>query len=686
MLAAALLWGTIVVAFRTAYASKDIPIGLGYYLEHLPPDLTTLGPNFTHFWIGHLLRLAAGILFFIGAWALGRKALEWILGPAAEDAAADSIKVVFSLGLGLGMLACLAFFLAAAGLASRNWVIPCYVLVCLYGGWGVFRHWPKGNGPPRADAAARPTALERIAFAFLCLGLLYAFLGTTVPEVFYDALVYHLAVPQAYLTAGRMIDLPYNHYSYLPLLVSMLYLWALAVGGMYCAKIFSFLLGLCLLAAIYSGGKFLKDRGVGLVAAAMFLGMPLVLNLFWMSNSDLGAAFFLTLALLGFWRWRQNPQKHIRWLYLSGLCGGFALASKYTAALGVGLLALAAIWEGLRHKDSPRFSSVALYGFLILLPLVPWWVRNYAYKKNPFFPYMVNTLGGTNADPALIARWYAETRNGTPGLRPMDHLEKIWNDAVLGFKDPQYTDTGPLFVAFIFLIFAVFKIPWVRFVALYAGAAYFLGLSATYLTRLLVPYLAPLCWVLALAALSISGLKKAFRVWVGALFMAILFFNVYQLSKLDLFTSVDGLGVATGRVTPEEYLKLPRNLYPDPSYGAYEFLKGLHLRGDEKILLLGDSRAFYSPGPTIASAPYDIPPILAWAGESRTPQELWEKLKSRRLCVFLSNRDELHRTVSAKYLNPRSEKLISSMLHRHFNLAYQDHGVVVYLCKNLTAG
>jgi len=51
---------------------------------------------------------------------------------------------------------------------------------------------------------------------------------TLIPETFYDALEYHLSLPNLYLLHGRIIPTPENSYSGSPGLPWMLYGWTLA--------------------------------------------------------------------------------------------------------------------------------------------------------------------------------------------------------------------------------------------------------------------------------------------------------------------------------------------------------------------------------------------------------------------------------------------------------------------------
>jgi hypothetical protein len=677
---AALIWAGAVIIARAVHVAAKKPSGPAAPARWLTGALA-VGSHFASFWAAHAARLALCLLFFAGVHACGRWALEGIL-EADRDAETEALRPLFSIALGLGLVGYLAFFMAAAGLSGRGWADAGFAMVSGLGAWNLRRFGKRPRIASFSWLLERRGILERGALLFLAAGLAYSFLGTTVPEVFYDALVYHLAVPQAYLASGRMVDLPYNHYSYLPLFVSMLYYWALAAGGMYAAKIFAFFLGLCLLAALVAGGRFFKDWGSGLVAAALFLGAPLVLLLFWECNSDGGAAFYLALSILSFAQWRRRGADARRWLYLSGLMGGLALASKYTTAIGVACLAFAAFVATSRAGLRRRLGTLMLYAALMMAPLLPWWVRNGVYAGNPFYPYLAGVLGGPNAESALLEGWRADARGGSPGFHPSAMAAKIWRDAMRGFEHPSYYDTGPAFVAFLPWTAWAVQETWGPFLAVYAASAYGLGLCATYVTRFLTPYLIPVCWLLAVGIVAAAA-TRAVALCLGTLLAASLFANLYQLSKVTLGTSGRGLAVAEGLMTPETYLSKQRNLYPQPSYGAWSYLRKYGLPKEGAILLIGDSRAFYSPAPTIAGAPYDPPPAFAWARASRDPEELWRKLREEGVSVVVSNGAELQRDYPAAYRDDRrSIAMISRTLKDHFKLVYQDRYAVVYLLRN----
>lgn len=676
--AVALGWATLVFVLHLHF-SRRIPDGPVLYFHKIISELT-LGRNFANFWFGHILRTSGCLLFFVGAGSIGRYALQWFLRNR-EDDGTGPLNAVLSLGLGLGILGYAAFAMIALGIIQKPVIISCYVLIGGVALKQLFQSVGMSWNATHKNPTVSLTWGEKLIIYFIAGALFFSFLGSTVPEISYDALVYHLAVPQAYVYSGRMIELPYNHYSYLPLFTSMLYFWGLALDGMYSAKLINFFLGLSIMIGLYRWGVVLKNRAVGLFACSIFLGTPLVIYLFWMSNSDFCVSFFLLLMLIGVWRWAQDAEKNSRMLYLAGLFGGVALATKYTAAFGISILTPIILWINWNNRRGGWLREFCLYGTLLLLPLIPWWTRNYIYKGNPVFPYLVTALGPPSSDLDLVNSWHSETKDRSSGPQVLELLEKFWKDAMAGFADAPYYYVGPLFLGFFLLVLGGFKVPWVKWGTIYCVLSIVLGLSQTHITRLLIPYYVPLALIIALVAISLPS-KPICRAWMFSLLLSISISNSYEMSGLFLLTSMRGLRIATGVLTPSEYLKQPHSsIYTDPPYAAFEFIGKMNLNPGEKVLVLGESRVFYCPISPIANASHDVPVTFSWANDSRDPAELYMKLKARNVSVFLSNNTASRRNDSPKYINARGVSMIASMLDIYFNKIYEDQWTIVYQRK-----
>lgn len=613
----------------------------------------SLGPHFVDFLAGFIARAAGCLLFLLGAAWFGRRA-----------GARHGLTVSF--GLGLLVTAYLAFAVLAVGwrvqlLLPVIWGSTCFlgVLECRTL-MSRKTYWP----PLEVD--------EKALLYVLGCGVLFGIIGSTTPEFSYDSLVYHLAAPKTYLDAGHLIDLPYNHYSYLPSITAMLYALALASGGVPMAKLLSLAIGGAMFVSIFSIVNRECGRRGALAAAAVCSTLPLLSFLSFMCNSDLSVSLFLVLALILCRTW--HLERGDSSLYLGALFCGAALATKYTAALGVIALLGYVFLTFREHRPSRPITTALIIMILILLPLIPWWVRTAVHRGNPFYPYCLDWFSGGTFDRRLMANWYAETRNGTPGFALFPHLAKIWHDAVLGFEDVPFNYLGPAVLGTLPIALIVNGRKWIGSVCLTAWCVYLLGLTATHISRLLLPY------VVIMAATGAAALVETaqYRKFCVTMLVVISAHNVYRIGQIMLLTSVEGLSVLTGRKTDPEYLSHHRNWYPNPSYSAFQHIRQQNPASDQKVLMIGDSRILHSPLQTIANAPHDMPVIFAWANESDNSETLFRRLRDENISFIVSNKLEGLRTDSPLYLTRNNLKMITEMLHRHFKKTYQDEWAEVY--------
>ncbi len=661
-------WAVAVAAAHLISAAQKIPLTFANSFAIFAREFS-VGPLFFKFWCGHALRLLACLSFLAGVRRIGGLILRRMtIAGLPQDSQVES---VVSLGLGLCVIAYLAFALLLLPGTAPVLLPLTFAGICIVGLQEIRSTIVGGGG-----LATKFDTVERILLIPLMCGLILAFVGTTAPEISYDALVYHLGVPQSYLLAGRLLDLPYNHYSYLPMLTSMLYIWGLAVDGMYMAKLINWSIGLALLQAIYAFVAKYKSRTHALAACALFITIPAVLYLHWMVNSDLGAALFLMLALICCGKWRDNFEQ-LPYLHLTGLFCGAAMATKYTTAIGVAFIGGYCLVRLSSQPIERKGRVIAGFFALSVLPLLPWWARNYLFQGNPFFPYAIQYFGGRSFDPELLRNWYAETRDLTPGLALLPHLIKVWQDATIGFENPAYNFVGPLVLGLAPLSLMMLGQSWMGAVLLASLGANFLGLSATHISRLLLPYVA----VVATGASYCLAERHVFRPILLALFLALSVNNFYRWGQIFFLTSVKGLSVGLGQINPDQYLSKARNWYPDPSYGAFHHIDGLKLRKDGRVLVIGDSRTFYSPRLVVTNAPHDIPVAFAWANSAHDPRELLEKMAAENISVVVYNKNGSAHIDSLKYVNEHSSLMISSMFANFFNKIYEDDWTVVYQAR-----
>jgi hypothetical protein len=319
----------------------------------------------------------------------------------------------------------------------------------------------------------------------LALSALWAF----VPRYGWDALTYHLALPERFLRMGHLVFDPYSHFTTFPLLTEMLYTLALALDGPTLAKLLYVEFGALLVAALASMGRRFGTVAA-LFASACLLADPLFLWETTVVYSDLGLALLALLAADAILSWDARPSAATA--ARAALLGGLCAAVRYPGALVSVALALALLAGG-RQSWRRRLGMGAALGVGATCLLAPWLLRNVAHT---------GTLLGLNAfDPIFLEQMVAFNRGIGMGHGLLALIEAPWNvtfRTVPGLYSHSFGyQVGPLY--FLAGILAV-ATAWRSVEGAFLVRAAALQLLAWFFTAQESRYLLPAFALLALAA------------------------------------------------------------------------------------------------------------------------------------------------------------------------------------------
>lgn len=214
--------------------------------------------------------------------------------------------------------------------------------------------------------------------------MLCALAVALAPPLAYDALVYHLTMPAAYLRAGRVEYLPWIIMTGLPQGTEMLYTLAMGLGGGQAAAVIGWLFGPLAAAGLLG---FLRCRFDARTAwaglAALLAGYSMITALAWGYVDWPGMLFGLALLML-LDSWRQSGRgADLAW---AGVFAGLAFGAKYTAgilAIGGGLALLDHIWR----RKAALVPAALRFGLPALAVILPWLLKNLLATGNPLYPF-----------------------------------------------------------------------------------------------------------------------------------------------------------------------------------------------------------------------------------------------------------------------------------------------------------
>jgi len=349
----------------------------GYYIIHKPvnPELASaLGLGF---W-----RVLTAIFIVSLAGAIGR-----FIGLKLEDCLCST--VVIQAGFGLGILS--VYILIAGSTFGVNrftlMAVPLIVAALLY---KQLIAWIAQLAMSISGIWRETGRFEKVLAFLMGMILLSSLVAALAPPLKYDALMYHLVMPQTYIQQGRITHIPWLVMTGMPQCTEMLYTLAALWGGLPAAAVTGWLAGVLAILGIIGFFQvgFEKGSRIGWTAAASLLaGETFAASLSW-AYIDWTGLFFgvCCLSCLHFWFSKNNSHMAI-W---AGLFAGLAFTTKYTGGI-LALCSLTAVGFHLFQQARAGSCSVVkplllFIGGLLAFPLV-WLARNIVLTGSPIYPF-----------------------------------------------------------------------------------------------------------------------------------------------------------------------------------------------------------------------------------------------------------------------------------------------------------
>jgi hypothetical protein len=286
-------------------------------------------------------------------------------------------EIGFSVGMGLGVISLVVFFLGLMDCLRPLWLLSVFAAISLASAVS----WRNIGGRIRkgSDFIWR-NGLLVLLFVLLFLPL---WLLSLYPPTASDSITYHLAAAKLYGTTGSLTPTPQLRYAVFPQNSEMLFAAALSLGTEGSAQMMSLLFLLSTVAAV--GGYLLRSEGLlaSLVGLGLLLSNSLVLELGHIAYADMALTAFVTLALLGFLRWLDSGERP--WIILTGTMAGFAAGSKYSALFFVASLLVLTSVIAVRQRSPKVF---LLYCLSCAVCGLPWYVYNWINAGNPVWPFL----------------------------------------------------------------------------------------------------------------------------------------------------------------------------------------------------------------------------------------------------------------------------------------------------------
>ena len=652
--------GVAAVWFLFCVASflrgRPIPFSIGQFAPLPSPAILT--PYFFERAAENLLRVA---LFWTAAWRLGSWVREFL--KSAEPTLAELI--LQELGLGAGALGLSVFALGVFGCLNGRLLIGilgALALAALPRLFSAAQNFDRG-----ALVAAAPELVNEetaLPLLFIAIVVLYQFLAAMGPTLFYDSLVYHLALPDLYLRAGAIVPTPMNALSGIPSGIEMLYLWMLPLGGLGSpCQVLHLSLGVLASLAIVSIGKRLGHAAAGVWAAAIFLSSPMVLFEMGRPGVELGTSFYLALALLALIVY--NRRQDDRGLFLIGIFSGLVLGTKYQNVILLPAVA-GYLLQRFGWRDGWR-PTVKVWLVAVALAM-PWGLKNIVYYRNPVYPFLGGTLFPPSAMidlPALLspARNVGDIFHHWNAFK--DFARHPWSYAMPSEKSDAANVMSLFFVITLpFLLFLDLEDDTRRLI-LFAAILWLPMNLMTFIARYSIPTLVPLSLIAALALESFSRRYALARYAATAIVFALGALYAHNYADPQLWA------VLSGRLDEKQFLSHSHPIYPMPPFLSFNWANE-HLPRDAKILLVGEPRSFYLDRKSVTSSPCAVQPICFYSNASASGEDLYNRLKSEGITHVYINFANISLSKQVMKMSPQGLEALGEFWSRFLAEVYAD--------------
>lgn len=474
--------------------------------------------------------------------------------------------------------------------------------------------------------------------ALAAVALFLSFFVSAVPAVYYDALVYHAAVPGRYIAEGRIVDIPENIFSYFPKLASMNWLFVMLVSDGEAYKLLQFYTGGMAALAVYGAAK--REAGAGGPAFLLALTCPL----FFLNTTRPGAEIPMALlcAVLMALLFNRKNSVSLGLMFLCSFFAGSLMALKYTGAVSAVFFAGFILYYV--FKQGVKKTAAAFLLPVAALPVLPYLAQNFIWTGDVFYPFMSKA-----ADAAEYVRHVS-------GFGPEKNAAVFFTALFSATFDPVAFGgdaVSPVLPAVFVFLPVFFFVKEARAYAAFFTFFYIVWFASGSVLRFFVVAM-PAVYILAAILASRAGMLK-YPAVIAAVFLQ---------AGISLY-------YAERHIKPFSLVELGRQGYLESriSYaGAARHLNMSKEKGN--VLVLGDARTFYIKRPAYAFTVFNQEQQRR-AADALAGEGAGLYLKERGISHVLLNTAELERLKDAGFGTIRGlaasegfKKLVDSSFER----------------------
>jgi hypothetical protein len=620
----------------------------------------------------------AAILILI-AWFGPGSLITRFVRREQSDIHSHVLETVISVAVGAAAWSLVWFILGIGGLYSSTVAILATLVgiaLAVFGSGRLLEMRTESRTPEKASG------IDRLLLGLIAFPVMLALIGALAPPTAKDTLLYHFALPKAFIAQHSNAFVEGNIASYLSLGAEMHNVWSMLLGGIVNARVAEAAAGAVnwlffplLLAAVFGWARELNfSRRTSLIAVLIVATIPTAYHVASSAYVDLELALYAALAVYSLTRWWRTLS--FGWLTLAAIFLGAALSIKLTTLFIFAAIALVIIFRAREAKEnSDDAGRIIGLGFaaLILAGLIasPWYLRTWAATGSPVFPFYMSIWEGK------AAGWDVERSNlfqamnsqyGGENKSAVDYLIAPWRLSVAAQPEQARYFDGVLGVAFLIglplLIFALWKFDLPAAAKISAGVAgllFLFWMFSSQQLRYLLPILPLLSLAIAAAIESVSGRMRSV-----AQFSLVIAAGASTLISAAWFAQRAPLRVVFGGESRDSFLT--RNL---DYYSYYQWINA-ETAPDARVWLINMRRDTYNlERPAMSDYLFEDWTLRNMLWDVRSTEELRSEAAALGVQYILVRHDFLFdydRSSLVDDRRPRSENEVKLRMAREFLL------------------
>lgn len=443
--------------------------------------------------------------------------------------------------------------------------------------------------------------LKWLLVALFTTYLFYHYAQCFSPVVQSDGVRYHITIPQIYLQNHYLVYCPLNAFSNFPFTIEMIFLYGLSFGSDIIAKFLHFHFFILFIGLLWQllPEKMNRFMKISFLCAVLFIpSAPIVAC--W-SFVDFGLNFFLFLHLLAVKRYFLCDSER-NWLYLALFFMGVAFSCKYSIlpVMAFDLLLLFCFFMRRMLPMMRRWRALCIMVLLLSFPILPYVVKNVIYTGNPVYPLANNLFHGgewTSEDSAFYMNKASEK-----GLDKDNPLNLLRSPYYLTTAWRNYEAFNPG-IGFLFFFIALFffrrKRSFSLFLQLFCLFFFIFWFYSYQSNRFLIPVIfgSIICFFYYISTMR-------FRQPLLVIVLLFSLINARVWSSIS-WNNYNPFLYLSGMVSERQFQSRHLSYYP-----FLRSMKKLVLAPDERILFIGEHRAYGFPWHSVLVADWFDPPYV----------------------------------------------------------------------------